>query len=167
MAAKSPLSYCPHIKLPKPKAVEPLKDGGVLLSILELTLKAKQSEFKPLKEMILYTSSLDIQTETQSHPLANQLLQEFAHVFLKDIPHGIQHHIDLIPGAILPNQPINRMHPKDTMEIQRQVEEFISKGLVRESLNPCAVPTLLMPKKDGSMRMCVDSWAINKSTIKY
>jgi len=59
------------------------------------------------------------------------------------------------------------MNPKDTLEIQRQVEDLISNGLVRESLSPYAVPALLLPKKDGTMRMCVDSCAINKITIKY
>ena len=123
--------------------------------------------------MILYGPSQNDQTKGPTHPLAVKQLQNFSHVFLDEIPSGlppkrtIQHHINLIPGAILPNKHAYRMNPKDTQEIQRQVEELISKRLVRESLSPCAIPILLVPKKDGTMRMYVDSQAINKITIKY
>jgi hypothetical protein len=51
--------------------------------------------------------------------------------------------------------------------VKRQVQDLLDKGLVRESLSPCAVPTVLSPKKDGGWRMCTNSRALNKITIMY
>jgi hypothetical protein len=101
------------------------------------------------------------------------LLQEYDDVFPMKVPlglppiRGIEHQIDLIREASLPNCAPYRTNPEETKEIQRQVQELLDEGYVRESLSPCAVPMLLVPMKDGSWRMCVNCRVINNITIRY
>jgi len=73
----------------------------------------------------------------------------------------IKHVIDLVLGSTLPNLPHYHMNPAEHVELQRQVEELLKRGSVRNSISPCAILALLAPKKDGTWRMCVDSHAIN------
>jgi hypothetical protein len=80
---------------------------------------------------------------------------------------SISHHTDLILGESLPNKATYRLAPQENEEVKRQVQDLMDKGLVREILSPCAVPTVLSPNKDGGWRMCTDSRAINKITIRY
>jgi hypothetical protein len=80
---------------------------------------------------------------------------------------GIEHQINFVPGAAIPNRLAYRSNPKETNELQRQVEDLMSKGYVKESMSSCAVPLLLVPKKDGTWMMCVDCRAVNNITVKY
>jgi hypothetical protein len=101
------------------------------------------------------------------------ILQEYVDAFPCEVPaglpqlRGIEHLIDLIPGASLPNRAPYRTNPEETKEIQCQVQELLDKGYVRESLIPCAVLVILVPKKDGSWRLFVDCRAVNNITIRY
>ena len=80
---------------------------------------------------------------------------------------GIEHDIDLVHGASLPNKAAYMCNPLESKELQRQVQELIDKGYIRESKSPFVVLALLIPKMDGTLRMCIDSRAINNITIKY
>jgi hypothetical protein len=62
---------------------------------------------------------------------------------------SVSHHIDLILGASLPKKVAYRLTPQENEEVKRQVQDLLDKGLVRESLSPCVVPTVLSPKKYG------------------
>ena len=80
---------------------------------------------------------------------------------------GIEYQIDFVPDASLPNRPAYRTNPTKTREIQQQVEDLIAKGWVQDSMSPCVMPMIFVPKKDGTWRMCTDCRAINNITIKY
>ncbi|XP_073526327.1 uncharacterized protein [Phyllobates terribilis] len=81
-------------------------------------------------------------------------------VFPQELPNGlpplrgIEHQIDFIPGQVLPNRPAYKMNPMESKEVETQVHELLEKGYIRESTSPCVVPVLLVPKKEGTLRMC-------------
>ncbi|XP_070042719.1 uncharacterized protein [Nicotiana tomentosiformis] len=116
---------------------------------------------EPLYIVVAMEDSQDEEHELDTR--AKKLLAKFDDVISEDVPlelspmRDIQHQIDLIPGASLPNKEACRMNPTQQSELQRQVEQLLERGLMRESLSPCAVPALLVPKKNGTWRMCVDS----------
>ncbi|XP_042031074.1 uncharacterized protein LOC121777781 [Salvia splendens] len=93
--------------------------------------------------------------------------KEFEDVFPEELPNelppirGIEHQMDSLHGASLPNWPAYKANPNETKELQMQVDGLLAKGLIRESLSPCAVPVILVPKKDGSWRFVVGKDGVN------
>ncbi|MCO5560432.1 hypothetical protein L7F22_014047 [Adiantum nelumboides] len=103
----------------------------------------------------------------------SKFLNQFQDVFIDDILGELppkrgddDHAIELIPGSSLPNKPPYRVSQTQQEEIMRQVNELVEKGMVRPSSSPFCSPVLLVHKKDGTYRMCVDYRALNKITIK-
>lgn len=62
----------------------------------------------------------------------------------------IQYHIDLVIGIVFLNKETYRMSLREPDDLKRKVEELVTKGLARETMSPCVVPTLFVSKKDGT-----------------
>nr|KYP63290.1 Transposon Ty3-I Gag-Pol polyprotein [Cajanus cajan] len=58
------------------------------------------------------------------------------------------------------------MAPAELVELKGQLEDLLEKQLVRPSVSSWGAPVLLVKKKDGGSRLCVDYRQLNKLTIK-
>ncbi|MCO5601871.1 hypothetical protein L7F22_055997 [Adiantum nelumboides] len=103
----------------------------------------------------------------------HSFLNEHVELFIDDIPSELppkrgddDHRIDLIPGSSPPNKPLYRVSQAQQEEIMSQVNELVQKGMVRPSSSPFCSPVLLVHKKDGTYKMCVDYRALNKLIVK-
>ena len=65
------------------------------------------------------------------------------------------------------NQEMHRMSLLESIELNWQDGKLLSKGFIRESMNPCMVSTLISLKKDGHWRMYIDYKSLNKITNRY
>ena len=98
------------------------------------------------------------------------LLAEFSDIFdeLRNLPLTCRHDhcITILPGQSPANaQPYQYPHlQKD--EIERIVKEMLKTGVIQPCCSLYSSPVLLIRKKDGIWRLCVDYRALNGITIK-
>ena len=58
------------------------------------------------------------------------------------------------------------MAPVELAELKKQLQEYLDKGFIKPSVSPWRAPVLLVKKKDGCRKICIDYWELNKVTIK-
>jgi len=96
---------------------------------------------------------------------------EFPEVFPNDISElpperEVEFAIDLVPGTSHISIVPYRMSGSELGELKKQLEELLEKQFIRPSVSPWGAPVLLVKKKDGCMRLCVDYRQLTKVTIK-
>lgn len=80
-------------------------------------------------------------------------------------PRVIDHRIELREGSEPVNSRPYRYPHAQKAEIEQLIQEMLTAGVIRPSTSPFASPIILVKKKDGSWRFCVDYRALNKATI--
>lgn len=126
------------------------------------------------QELLIQINTISQQSSSDGvselHPDIAKLLEQFQVVFASPtaLPpvRDCDHSIPLIPGAPPFTIRPYRYPPSLKDEIERQVAEMVQLGIIRPSSSPFSSPVLLVRKKDGTFRFCVDYRYLNALTLK-
>jgi hypothetical protein len=122
--------------------------------------------------LVLNCEKLDKHTDPQPTvpPQILSLLKEYEDIFQepKHLPpkRSVDHAITLINESKTVNQRPYRLpfHQKNALE--ELIKHMLDNHMIRPSISPFSSPVILVKKKDGSWRMCVDYRQLNSNTIK-
>ena len=112
------------------------------------------------------TSSLSSEEKEQLHQLLEQNRDVFAFNSKQLGRTGIVQHV-IDTGDSLPiRQRPYRVGPATQKEINSQIEEMLANDVIQPSVSPWASPVILVTKKDGKKRFCIDFRKLNAVTSK-
>ena len=99
---------------------------------------------------------------------AKELITEYQDIFaLKDTELGhtklIKHEIKLLNDKPFKER-YRRIPPQQFEEVRKHLEEMVNIGAIRKSQSPWASAIVLVRKKDGSLRFCIDLRKLNERT---
>jgi hypothetical protein len=146
-----------HIELitAKEMAEEP---NAAFLGTLQLAVEAK-AEFV-------------LSAEVAQPPSLPDALSSYQDVFEKDQATALpshklaDHRIQIQEGKEPPYGPLYNLSERELRILRDYLRESLANGRIRHSNSPAGAPILFVPKKDGTLRLCVDYRGLNAVTIK-
>lgn len=134
-----------------------------------ITAKKARESMKDKAQVFVMLASLEARGKGVARDLP--VVCEFPEVFpedIRDLPpeHEVEFTIDLVPDTSSVFMTPYRMSASELGELKKQLEYLLEKKFVRPSVSPWGVSVLLVKKKDGSMRVCVEHLRIVLQTLK-
>lgn len=99
-----------------------------------------------------------------------QQLHDMPEVFAQhDLDFGrtskVAHHIKLSDETPFKQRP-RPLHPADVEAVRKHIQERLDAGVIWESESPFSSPIVVVKKKNGTVRLCIDYRRLNLQTIK-
>ena len=124
------------------------------------------------KQQILWelVEGTDAELDPDQKEIFYQLLVSYADVVAESSTDlgqtdWLQHTIDTGDAPPI-RQSVRRLPPQRRSEVQQLLQSMLQNGVVEPSRSPWASPIVLVKKKDGSTRFCVDYRKVNGITRK-
>jgi hypothetical protein len=121
-----------------------------------------------LGKPLYINSSLELEQNTQVIEMLQRQFDAFAWDYedMKDIhPDTCTHHIYTNDQIRPVRQPQGRMNPTLKYIVKEELQKLLRANLIYPILDSQWVsPLVIVPKKNGKWRICVDFWELNKAT---
>jgi hypothetical protein len=129
--------------------------AGALGYVLQISRTEQQHEATPAKNMPTFIEAIILEFANVFAP-SNTLLPQREH----------DHSIPLKPDIKPPNIRPYRVHHQQKEEVEKLINKMLQDELIRPSYGPYSSPAILVRKKNGSWRLCVDYRELNDQTVK-
>ncbi len=148
---------------------QPVEDPDVVF-VTEVSDRPKEADGARKVEVInTLMADVDNLSSSELHQL-NTLLNDYVDVislYEGDLGRTdlVQHSIDT-QGAAPVKQPPRRLPFHRRGEVKQLLDKMLEQGIIEPAQGPWSSPIVLVPKKDGSTRFCVDFRKVNSLTRK-
>ena len=159
----------PANKVPKMLAPKTDEDGELVAKSASILSKAElEKRLEKLRSKV-YLSGCDSWPE-ELRCKARALIEEYQDIFaLDDNELGktslVKHKIKLTDPEPI-KQRARRIPPHQYTEVRKHLKEMMDIGAIKRSNSPWASPVVLVRKKTGELRFCIDLRKLNNRTVK-
>ncbi|GFW40108.1 uncharacterized protein TNCV_5117911 [Trichonephila clavipes] len=120
---------------------------------------------------LMQISAENLQEELDLHHVENRQIKKELEKLIQDYKPEKTASTDVTMRIILKDEEPVCQHPRrlaftERQEVNKQIEEWLNEGIIRPSSSEYASSIVMVKKKDGSSRMCIDYRKLNQKLVK-
>ncbi|UYV68140.1 hypothetical protein LAZ67_5003163, partial [Cordylochernes scorpioides] len=150
---------------PYPRPLKIMKDQTLAHGSLPAEVKFIEKLEQINNDKIQFQINKNLSPKEQED--LKQILSKYADLFSPRLGRTnlAKHRIDTEDAKPIKHKPY-RVSPKERDIIKDQIDEMLKEGIIRPSSSPWSFPVILVKKRDGKFRFCVDYRKLNEVTVK-